>query len=354
MTGGYAAATSVGCRDSRAVVDYHRGYHRPGGRPGVHHRPGGIDRHHASGSHRRWYSNRSFCNSRGGLGFFAHTTYPSWVVVQPQTVYVETPVETVVETYVQEPVYDSIVDVQPTYDPLLAEASTFTVPSFEQEVPPSVTTLPSGETPSQESVLAPLMEGDAAFAAGDYAQARRHYIRAQLDGVYVGEATLAYALSRFAEGEYALAAMAYRRGLELQPDAIDQPLDVLHFYGQPEALRDHLDGLDAYLKTYPTDRQGWFLLGQVRYGAGDLTGALTAFDRALALNPGDVMASMLREATIAALEASERHPAGQDAPSPGPNAPVNPIPAPTETDRSAQMETSELDDPLPLPPPELL
>lgn len=237
-----------------------------------------------------------FYCSGSDYGFGWHSWYgwpshSSLVVVQPRTIYVDRPVETVVETYVDEQIVERPVIEQPSVqmqpgEPLPAEA---------------VTLLPSGDAPSEEALLAPLERGDAAFAAGDYAEARRHYIRAQLDGPYAGEATLAYALTRFAGGDYSLAAMALRRGLTMVPDAIDRPLDLLHFYADPGELEAHLLAATTHLAQHPDDAYGWFVLGYVHFGRGDAVGALAAFDRAVALDSQDQLAYLLRDAALAAV-----------------------------------------------------
>ncbi|MFQ5491652.1 MAG: tetratricopeptide repeat protein [Phycisphaerae bacterium] len=154
--------------------------------------------------------------------------------------------------------------------------------------------------PAGAALLAPLEQGDAAFAAGDYVQARRHYIRAQLDGVYAGEATLAYALTHFALGNYDLAALALRRGLDLIPDAISQPLDVTYFYPDRKLLEAHLGALEQQLERGGATGQGWLVLGYVRFGSGDSAGAVLAFERALQADPDDALAQLLREAAVAA------------------------------------------------------
>ncbi len=162
--------------------------------------------------------------------------------------------------------------------------------------------LPPAGAAAPDELLAPLQAGDAAFRASDYADARRHYIRAQLDGVYRGEAVLAYALVHFAEGNYTLAGMALRRGLAELPDAIQQPIDVLWLYGRPGPLEQHLGGLAAYLAEHPANSEGWLILGYVRFGVGDPAGAIEALDRALALDPGDALCHLLRESASAVLD----------------------------------------------------
>jgi tetratricopeptide (TPR) repeat protein len=203
---------------------------------------------------------------------------------------VDRPVETVVETYVEQPVIE-----QPAFVPQ------YTEPLYTQPIDAGgVTLLPQAEPPVPHDPADTLRLGDAAFAAGDYAQARRHYIQAQLEGAYAGEGTLAYGLARFAEGYYAVSALALRRGLAEVPDAIDYPLDITLLYGDQQSLEQQLDALTEHLGRQPDDSYAWFVLGYVRFGKGDPPGAVQAFERCIALDPQDVLAHLLRESALAA------------------------------------------------------
>jgi tetratricopeptide (TPR) repeat protein len=206
------------------------------------------------------------------------------MVVWPRSVYEDRYVEPI---YVTEPFVEQMVVGQP----VIETTSSPDYWGFE-----GAALLPPAATAPQSDLTAPMEAGDEAFRAGDYDEARRHYIRAQLDGPYAGEATLAYALVHFAEGNYQLSALALRRGLEAVPDAVLEPIDVAWLYGETGALGRHLGSLEAYLGEWPTDHAGWFLLGYVRFGAGDPTGAAEAFDRAAALAPGEGLYRLLLEA----------------------------------------------------------
>lgn len=166
---------------------------------------------------------------------------------------------------------------------------------------------PVGQRPD-DAFLKTLQLGDTAFQNGDYAQAGRHYIRAQLEGVYTGEATLAYALTHFALGNYDLAALALRRSLDQIPDAVSAPLDITYFYPDAAVLKAHLVALEQYLQQGQATGHGWLVLGYVRFGTGDPVGAVQAFENALQASPGDALARLLQEAAQAVR--------GQ---SPGPN-----------------------------------
>ncbi|MHC4066346.1 MAG: tetratricopeptide repeat protein [Planctomycetota bacterium] len=258
-------------------------------------------------------------------GWYDRPYRSNLVVVEPYPVYVDRPLDTVVETYVDQQVLG-----QPVIDYPSSE-----LPASDPVGTGAFTVLPPGDTPSQADLLAPLERGDAAFTAGDYAEARRHYIRAQLDGPYAGEASLAYGLTRFAEGDYALAAMAFRRGLAAVPDAIDRPIDVLHFYGASGDPAAHLTALTDHLAERPDDAYGWFVLGYVRFGSGDAFGALDAFDRTIVLDPQEQLPYLLRDAAQAAFRS-------QPAPELSPPPPPAADPEPTRQGVSLQAVPPEL------------
>ncbi|HUU82611.1 MAG TPA: tetratricopeptide repeat protein [Phycisphaerae bacterium] len=249
--------------------------------------------------------------------------YPSLTVVRPWVVYEDRTVATVVQTYVQQPIIEQTVIEQPVVQESVPDFLRSEQPPGEPIGPGAVTLLPPPEPVSPQDAQDTLRRGDAAFAVGDYAEARRHYIQAQLEGVYAGEATLAYGLARFAEGQYAVSAMALRRGLTAVPDAIDYPLDIALLYGDPEPLQRHLDTLAEQLTLRPDDTQAWFVLGYVRFGQGDPLGAVDAFERCIALDPQDALALLLRDAAMAATDLQRQGPTNQGAaPSPDVGTPA--------------------------------
>jgi tetratricopeptide (TPR) repeat protein len=208
-------------------------------------------------------------------------------------VYVDNYVSNYVEpAYAREEVYEDWITPEPavSYGPTGALYD----PSGAVLAPPQ-------EPASPQQVTTPLEAGDSAFRAGDYPEAQVHYVRAQLDGVHSGEAAIAYALAHFAQGDYSLATLALRRGLSEAPDAIQQPLDVAWLYGDASVLEQHVGRLSAHLGQRETDADGWLLLGYVRFGSGDLPGAVEAFGRAAELRPGDVLANLLGESAASIL-----------------------------------------------------
>ena len=242
--------------------------------------------------------------------------YPSFRHSYPRTVYVQQPIETVVETYVPQPILNTVVE-----DEYLESWGEVAVPAST-----SAAMMPAPQSVPDEVLLLPMQQGDVAFALGDYAEARRHYIRAQLDGRFYGEATLAYGMTRFAEGSYLAAAISLRRGLEAIPDAIDYPPDLTAIYGPTnDDLAGQLDALASHLSEEPNDAHAWFVWGYVHLGLGEPATALQAFDQFVALAPQDALAHLLREAALTALAATPAPTYETDTPpeaSPSMEAPV--------------------------------
>jgi predicted Zn-dependent protease len=95
-----------------------------------------------------------------------------------------------------------------------------------------------------------------------------------------------FALSADAAAAADAAEADYRRGLESL---------------RAGRLQAAQDAAMVILKDEPTDTQGRQLLGLVRLKRGDLPGALSEFDRALAKDPGFIPAREERAVTLARL-----------------------------------------------------
>ncbi len=247
-------------------------------------------RYYAPRSHHNRRGVRSFCGSsyvRGhrypvsSYGSYSYRPSLSWPRYESTVVYRDV-------EYV-----DRIIEPLPVAEAWLAD---------ETVVEPGLAILPGADEARQQS-LVPLQQGDQAFRAGQYGEARRHYIRAQIEYTYFGEALLAYAITHFAEQEFGLAALTMRRALAHSPDLIHNPIDLVRFYGDGAKLDAHHELLQNYLVQNPAYTDGWLLLAYVRFAQGDPSGALSALDRVLAIGPAETVGQLLRDAVIAVLDA---------------------------------------------------
>ena len=193
-------------------------------------------------------------------------------------------------------VYDT-----PTYvetAPVIVEESIEYVPADPAPgvVEPQVT-VPSAEAPASnvEQAGALLRQGDDAFAAGRYEEARRLYSEGVLLDESNGFAHVAYMLPHFVSGEYAAAADSLRRGLTLEPMLIDQPLSTRAMYAQSGTFDSHLAALRDHVGRSPQDMGALMLLAYMLYGEGDFTGATAALDDLVARDPSDTLVQVLRD-----------------------------------------------------------
>lgn len=110
--------------------------------------------------------------------------------------------------------------------------------------------------------------GTAAFAAGRYDEASRSYAQAMLADERDGFVKCLYAASKFAAGDYGLAAVALRRALLTSEILITTPPDVRAFYGDSAAFDAHLAALETTVRERPAQRDAAFLLGYWYYSTG--------------------------------------------------------------------------------------
>ncbi len=161
---------------------------------------------------------------------------------------------------------------------------------------PPLPDLPPGEPPTF------LEQGEAAFAAANYEEARRLFRRAIIalpDDAY---AQLDYGLAHFALGEYEIAANAIRRALTLDPDLLDRLPDMSTAYGKMADFDLHLAALNERLVDHPADTDARFLHGAVRLSVGEPQMAVSELSRALQRNSRDTVAYLLRDAALRSME----------------------------------------------------
>lgn len=163
-------------------------------------------------------------------------------------------------------------------------------------VEPALTGLPPGEPGTY------LEQGEAAFAAGRYDEARRLFRRAVMQLPDDAYAQLDYGLVHFALGEYSAAAEAFRRALSADPDLLDRLPDVSTAYGARESFEMHLGALARFLESNPTHTDARFVLGLVLFSVGDAQSAIAELSRVLHRNPRDTAAYLLRDAALRAVE----------------------------------------------------
>jgi len=219
--------------------------------------------------------------------------------------------------YLSDP-YDAAVYTTPRYQPNYAETVYTTTPvgsaptaydsvpqgQVELAQPPvpdaqmpngidSYQTLTAGE--NQRAVV---MEGNAAFAAGRYDEARRSYARAVMTDARDGYAKMLYAWANFALGDYEVAAAAIRRALLTTSDLVENPLDLRTLYPDRATLDRQSDGLTRFLADHPDHREAQLVWGYLLYSIGQAEPAASMFNGLAGAEPNDTLVPLLRDAAV--------------------------------------------------------
>jgi tetratricopeptide (TPR) repeat protein len=187
---------------------------------------------------------------------------------------------------------DQIVEQQNVYDAPAASRVDTT-----QDPPAQTSTYPVLTQPGDTTLIG---QGNGAFTAGRYDEARRFYVSAMLSDERDGYAKFLYALANLALRDYAVAATAMRRALLTTPALIDYPVDVRSLYEDQAVFEAQLGDLTRHVAGHADDRGALLLLGYFQYVAGRPEQALTILDKLAADDPDDTVAALLRDAVLRA------------------------------------------------------
>jgi len=139
-------------------------------------------------------------------------------------------------------------------------------------------------------------EANQAFAKGDFGRARQLYVQAILADEEDGFVRLFYGVASFAVEDYFTAGASIRRGLTLEPELIDNPIDVRSLYGDAAQFGSQMASLVRYVESNPRDLEARFVLGYLHYASVQPELALTVLEQVVAADPGDELATQVREA----------------------------------------------------------
>jgi len=95
------------------------------------------------------------------------------------------------------------------------------------------------------------------------------------------------AQARLAQGHYLEAALALRRGLQLQPKLVYADLHLAQCYRDENALNEYTDKLVAWVRENEARPEVYFLLGFLEFQRGDFDAAHAAFERVSKAMPND-------------------------------------------------------------------
>lgn len=110
-----------------------------------------------------------------------------------------------------------------------------------------------------------MIRGTRAFEAGDFDEAGSCFLRVAMADRENVDATLAYAIARFATGDYQVSALAIRRGIRRMPEIVRAPFDIRARYSDKKVFYAQLTRLEDYVTDHPGQEDGWLVLGFIRH-----------------------------------------------------------------------------------------
>lgn len=154
----------------------------------------------------------------------------------------------------------------------MSEAAPAPAPLLEAPLPEAPQALPAEEPQaprlSTEELERLVMGGTTQFREGKYDEAAASFLQViNEDGDNV-DAQLAYAVSRFATGDYQSSAMAIRRGIALFPEVVNSLFDLRSNYGEQEDFLKHLRSLEQWLGEHNDDSDAAVVLAFVYHFTG--------------------------------------------------------------------------------------
>ncbi len=242
-----------------------------------------------------------------GLGFGFGYTYSSAYLADPYVSYVYTEPEYVTSypaTEYSYPATEYVEYAAPTVQvaPTIVEPVPIQQTQPAQPAPPPV---PAGESAgapqtfqASENQIAVVMEGNSAFTAGRFEDARAAYAKAVMNDDRDGYAKVLYGWSNFAIGNYEVAAASIRQALMTTPDLVNYPQDLRTLYSDQAVLDRQSEGLLRFLSDNPSHSEGRFLWGYLLYSIGQAESASVTFRSMTDANPSDALMSSLRDAAV--------------------------------------------------------
>lgn len=161
----------------------------------------------------------------------------------------------------------------------------------------------SGErTPLPGEPSSALRDGLKAFRMAEFSTARSAFVRAMLMDERDAYAKFLYGLASFAQGDYAVAALSWRRAALADELFLHRPPDVRFLYEMPELFEAQLDLLSRIAVDRLDDRDVRFSLAYVFYATGEPALAGELFRRLAESDPTDELSARFSQACANAAE----------------------------------------------------
>ncbi len=179
-----------------------------------------------------------------------------------------------------------------------------------------------------------MMEGTQFFTQGRYDEAARNFLKVMMAHENNVDSILAYAVARFATGDYNASSLAVQRGILLYPDVVNSSFDIRDRYGKMEDFDEHYDRLVTFVLDEPTNVDGWVVLGFVQHFTGLYERAAEAWQTVRKQN--DKLSELVEIFLNADPPEREELPAEENAP-----APMAPTTQPSGTNDAAPEGSSD-------------
>lgn len=141
---------------------------------------------------------------------------------------------------------------------------------------------------AQKEIQKLMTAGVEHFARGAYQQAMEQFRTVMARYEDNVDALIAYAVSRFALGDYAQSANAIRKAIRLAPDIVNVPFDLRDRYAVEADFDQQLATLEDFVRNNPDDVDGWLVLGFTRHYTARRDDAQVVFDILKRRSPTDV------------------------------------------------------------------
>lgn len=143
-------------------------------------------------------------------------------------------------------------------------------------------------------------DGLRAFHANDFETARNAFVRAILLDERDAYAKFLYGLASFAQGDYAVAAVSWRRAALADELFVERPPDVRVLYDDAHVFEAQLDELSRVALDRLHDSEVRFALAYLFYATGQPRIASELFRRLADADPADTLARSLADASAQA------------------------------------------------------
>lgn len=264
---------------------------------------GGHDSHYPQRYHyrpfRSVYDSHHYYHGYHPIYYPGYRSYSPWYGYAYTSVYLTEPYVVRVYDYDDDPVvyYQDTPSYQTTTAESAPAAESYSAPSGGAYPAPTGEAYQPLPTTPQNSLVA---DGNTAFTAGRYEDARRLYTRAVMADERDGYAKMLLGWASFAVGDYDGAAATIRRALLTTDDLVNYPMDVRTFYPDAAVLNHQIDSLEQFTRSGPDHREAELVLAYLYYSVGQAERSASLFNGLVERDGNDTLAASLRDAAVRA------------------------------------------------------